>query len=65
MIKVTSDRESKSVHSADHMVVEGRVPIGDRIEESINLSREEVLFARRTSGEIDAVINVGDDKRDG
>lgn len=46
------------------MVVEGRVPIGDRIEESINLSREEVLFARRTLGEIDAVINVGDDKRD-
>lgn len=45
------------------MVVEGRVPIGDRIEESINLSREEVLFTRRTSGEID--VTMGDDERDG
>lgn len=55
---------------ADHVMVGGRrrVPVGDRIEESVNLSREEVnLSARRTSGEIDVVvIKVGDDElRDG
>lgn len=58
-------RGSKNVRGVDHIVVGGRVPIGDRTEESINLSREEVsLFARRTSGEIDVVIKVGDDERD-
>lgn len=39
-----------------------RVHVGDRIEESVNLSREEVdLSARPTSGVTDATIEARDD----
>jgi len=64
MVKAASGWGSTSAHGIGYIVEDRRwVAIDGRIEESINLSREEIRSSVRTSREIDR-IGTGND-RDG
>lgn len=61
LVKAASGRGS-TVRGVSYMVEDRRwVAIDGRIEESINLSREEVRSSVRTSREIDPIV-VGDNR---